>query len=51
VLNVRVDAERFKNWNPDCKRFEHFTQSFKVMVGRSAHDIRLVSQLNLHDYS
>lgn len=51
VLEVRVDAQQFKNWNPDCKRFEHLTQSFKVMVGRSAHDIRLVSQLNLQDYS
>gem|GEM_PF-7128165 len=46
-----MDAERFKNWNPDCKRFERSTQLFKVMVGRSAHDIRLASQLNLNDYS
>lgn len=49
VLELRVGAERFKNWNPDSKSFEHLTQSFQVMIGRSARDIRLVSPLNLSD--
>lgn len=46
-LELTLDPARFNNWDPSVRSFIRLTDAFNIMVGRSAHDIRLASQVTL----
>lgn len=49
TIEITVEPSRFENWDPDTRIYTHLTQTFEVIVGRSAGDLRLTKRLNLEN--